>query len=61
MGLRQVTPLLDLLQNPLPRNLGIDDKFIPNLVFNLREMSLFLVKHFVVTLNPNSPKSDPSK
>lgn len=39
--------------------MGINDD--PNLVFDLRDVPLFLVKDFIVTFNPNGQKCNASK
>ena len=44
---------LNLFKNPLPCRLGIYDELVPNAVFNPGVMSLF-----IVTFNPNGPKSN---
>ena len=41
--------------------LGINDELIPNLVCDLRLMSLFAVEHFVVVFDRNGPKRDAPK
>ena len=46
---------LDLLNHPFPRHLGIHDEFIPNVVFDLRLMSLFVVEDFIIAFDPNAP------
>jgi hypothetical protein len=45
---------LDLLNHPFPRHLGIHDEFIPNAVFDLRLMPLF-VEDFIIAFDPNGP------
>jgi hypothetical protein len=41
--------------------LGVNDEFIPNIVFDLRLVPLFMVEHFVVAFNPNGPKCNTAK
>ena len=54
-------PNLHLLDHPFPCCLGVDDEFIPNTVFDLRLMSLFMAKHLVVAFIPNGPKRNTAK
>lgn len=50
---------LDLLNDPLPCRLSVDDEFVPHVVFDLtRLVPLFMIEHLVVTFNPNGAKSD---
>ena len=42
-------------------HLGIQDELVPNVVFDMRFMPLFMVKNLVVVFNPNGPKSKVSK
>jgi hypothetical protein len=60
-GHRRKGTNLDVLEDTLPRRLGIKDEFVPNAVFNPRFMPLFMVKHFVIAFNPNRPKGNASK
>ena len=41
--------------------MDIDDEFIPNLVFDFRDVLLFLIKTIVVAFNPNGLKCDTFK
>jgi hypothetical protein len=40
---------------------GIDDENIPNLILDFRHVPLFMVKHFVITFNPDGPNCNASK
>jgi hypothetical protein len=51
----------NLLENPVPRILGIDDEFVPNTLFDLSHMPLFVIEHFIIALNPDGPKSNAPK
>lgn len=44
-----------------PCRLSVNEEFIPNTVFDLRLVPLFIVENFVVTYNPNGPKRDTAK
>jgi hypothetical protein len=52
---------LNLFDNPLPNHFGIDDKVVPNLVFDLGFVPLFVVEHFIVPFDPNGPEGNASK
>ena len=52
---------LNLFDHMFMCRLGIDNEFNPNAVLDLRLMPLLMVEHFVIALNPNGPKCDPSK
>ena len=43
--------------HPIPSRLDVNNKLILNLVFNLSLLPLLMVKHLVITFNPNDPKS----
>ena len=60
-GHRRKTTNLDLFEDTCPRRLGVNDKFIPYLLLNLRFVPMFLVKNFVIAFNPNGPKQSASK
>ena len=47
----------NIFDHPLPFNLGIHNEVNSNDVFDLRLMPLFLIKHLVIALYPNSPES----
>lgn len=40
---------------------GVNHKLVPNHLLDLRLMSLFMFKHFVITFYPNGPKRNASK
>jgi hypothetical protein len=52
---------LDLFENSLPRGLGIQDEFVPNVVFDPSFMALLVVKNLVVAFNPNGQKINAPK
>jgi hypothetical protein len=52
---------LDLFDHLFPRNLGVDNEFIPNAMFDPRFMPLFMVEDFVIAFNPIGPKSNAPK
>ena len=47
---------LNLLNYAFPCCLGVHDEIIPDNVFNLRLMPLFMTEHLVIELNPDCPK-----
>ena len=47
---------LDLFDHSFPRNLGVDNEFIPNAMFDPRFMPLFMVEDLVIAFNPNGPQ-----
>ena len=47
--------------HPFPHRLGVDNKFIPNTVCDFEFMPLFMVKNFVILLNPNGAMRDTPK
>ena len=53
-GFYQKYSNLNKVNHPLSIYLGIQNMVILNEVFDLRFMPLFLVKHLVITLNPNN-------
>ena len=55
----------DLFHQTVPHSFGVNDEFVPNSMLDLEHMPLFLVKHFVVTFDPNclecnAPKEVPN-
>ena len=58
VGSGQIVVNLHILNDPLPYELAIQNEVIPNEVFDLRFMSLLLVEHPIISLNPNSQKSN---
>lgn len=52
---------LDLLNQPFPRHLGLHIKIIPNAVFDIRLVPLFMIEDFVITFDPNGPQCDATK
>lgn len=57
---REITNL-NLFEHPFPSRLGMDDEFIPNAMFDLRIMPMFVTKHFVIPLDPNGPQCNAPK
>lgn len=60
-GFGQVSTNLDKFNHPSPNNLGIHNEVIPNKVFNLGYMPLFLVEHLIVTHNSSRPRRNAMK
>ena len=52
---------LTLVDHPFPRRLGVDDEFIPNLMFDLGLVPLFMVENMSIAFDPNGPKHDATK
>lgn len=57
-GLGREVTNFNLLKHPVPRSFDINDKFIPNALFDLSHMPLFLVEHFIIMFNPDGPKGN---
>ena len=55
-GFGLVCANLNKLNHPSPCHLGMHDDVIPDNVFNVDFVTLFLVEHPTVMLNPNCPK-----
>ena len=60
-GHRREATNLDLCRHPFPCHLGINDKFVPNLLLNLRFVPMCLIEHFVVLFDPNGPQGNAPK
>jgi hypothetical protein len=58
-GQSRETTNLNLFNYPLPSHFSIKDEAIPNLMFDLRDMPLFMIENFIVTFDPNGPHSNP--
>ena len=51
----------NLFEHEVPSRFGVDDKFIPNVVLDLRLVPLLMVEHLVITFNSNGPECNALK
>lgn len=49
------------MSRPPSWDLGIHNEFVPDMVFDLRLVLLFVVEHFVIAFEPNGPKRNVTK
>ena len=60
-GRRREAANLNVFKDLFPRRFDVNDEFVTNPLLDLRLIPLFMVKHFVITLDPNDPERGASK
>ena len=60
-GHYEETATLDLFNHLIPSRHGVNVECVPNPIFDLRLVPLFMIERFVITFDPNGPKHNAPK